>query len=113
MLGSKQGDYVSVVVKISIKEDRLAEFHEVMDMDVKASREEEGCVRFDLLKVQGSSNKFMFYETYTSMDAFKFHQTTPHFKAFAQLKESGAVEDLDIQLCDSINYTGFKKLALV
>ena len=55
----------------------------------------------------------MFYETYTSMDAFKFHQTTPHFKAFAQLKESGAVEDLDIQLCDSINYTGFKKLALV
>ena len=117
MLGNKQGDYVTVVVKITIKEDRLPEFHKWMEIDVKATREEEGCVRFDFLKVQGSNNKFVFYETYKNEDAFAFHNTTPkrdpQREAFGKFKESGVIEDFDVQLCDSINYTGFKKLALV
>jgi Antibiotic biosynthesis monooxygenase len=43
----------------------------------------------DVLRDQGSANKFWFYEVYESPAAVDFHKTQPHYQAWADFKESG------------------------
>lgn len=54
----------AVIVSVKIKPDRVPEFLEVMHADAKGSREEPGCLRFDLLKDEKDPNKFYFYEVH-------------------------------------------------
>ena len=56
---------------------------QVMEEDVKGSRAEEGCQRFDLLDL--GAGKFSFYEVYKDADAMAYHKTLPHYKGCAQL----------------------------
>ena len=56
---------------------------QVMEADVKGSRAEKGCQRFDLLDL--GDNKFSFYEVYENADAMAYHKTLPHYKGCAQL----------------------------
>jgi len=67
-----------------------------MEIDVKGSRDkalDPGCLRFDLLRVKGSPNTFMFYEAYTNDDAAgeKGHKATDHYNAWANFKKAGGV----------------------
>jgi (4S)-4-hydroxy-5-phosphonooxypentane-2,3-dione isomerase len=84
---------VVLIVQVDIVEDRINEFLQVMERDAIDSRtlENGGCLRFDVIKVSGSSNKFCFYESYTNQAALDFHITTPHFQAWNAFKESGGV----------------------
>ena len=54
----------TLLVTVEIKEDRIDEFLAAMAIDAAGSRTEDGCVRFDLLRDQASSNKFHFVEVY-------------------------------------------------
>jgi autoinducer 2-degrading protein len=40
------------------------------------SRAEPGCLRFDVLQDKTQSNKFTFYEVYTSSEAIDFHKAS-------------------------------------
>ena len=48
-----QSDKVAVLVTVEIKTELEAEFLEIMHVDAKESRKEEGCECFHLLKVAG------------------------------------------------------------
>ena len=41
---------VGVFVTVTVPDDKKDEFLKVMDVDVKGSREEPGCLRFDLIE---------------------------------------------------------------
>ncbi len=76
-----------------------------MEIDVKGSRKEEGCLRFDLLRDQQQSNKFIFYEVYKDSDALEFHKTTDHYKAWSDFKAEGGVLSQVAMKCDGIDFT--------
>jgi autoinducer 2-degrading protein len=101
---AKQGEAITVVVKVTIKEDRLEEFLQVMMVDVEGSRQEPGCLRFDLLRA--SSNKFFFYEAYINKDAVDFHKTQPHYKVWEAFKESGGVISAEKDILECIDFQG-------
>ena len=82
---------LTIVVRVEIDPTRIDEFLEVMRFDAEESRKEPGCLRFDLLRDNGSDNKFVFYESYENAAAFDFHKETAHYKAWADFKASGAV----------------------
>ena len=101
---------IALVVSVEIKPDRLEEFmgtaknlHNspliftiltvpctlgVIEKDARLSIQNEGgnCLRFDVLKDNESSNKFIFYEVYKDLDAVARHKETPHFKLWADFK---------------------------
>lgn len=81
----------AVLVTVEIKPDRIDDFLKALQEDVKGSREEAGCLRFDLLRDRDDPNKFSFYEVYTDDEAAGFHKTTSHYKAWADFKASGGV----------------------
>ena len=77
------------VVKTVIKPDRIEEYRELMRADIIGSREEPGCIRFDMLQELGSTNKFIIYETYANEEALNHHLNTSHFKAVRDFLDSG------------------------
>lgn len=75
-----------------------------MEVDINGSRQEPGCLRFDLLKSQSAENKFTFYEAYVDADALAFHKEQPHYKAWAAFKESGGVISQNAEKYDGLNF---------
>ena len=75
---------VGVFVTVTVPDDKKDEFLKVMDVDVKGSREEPGCLRFDLLDQGGGV--YSFYEIYKDSDAMALHKTLPHYKGWADFK---------------------------
>ena len=51
---------VAIIVDAEIEPDRVEEFIKVIEADAKGSREEPGCLRFDVLRA--SDTRFFFYE---------------------------------------------------
>jgi autoinducer 2-degrading protein len=96
----------AVIVAVSIKPDRVPEFLEVMHADAKGSREEPGCLRFDLLKDEKDPNKFYFYEVYKNGgEAMDYHKSMDHYKAWTAFKESGGVVSQEAFKAAAIDYT--------
>jgi autoinducer 2-degrading protein len=89
---------ISLIVSVTIKEDRLTDFLKVIEEDAVGSREREngGCYRFDVIQVAGTTNKFVFYEVYRDDEAVKFHKAAPHFALWRQFKESGGVLEQEV-----------------
>ena len=109
----------SVIVEAEIKEDRMEEFLKMIENNANKSRQEPGCIRFgecrselllpevsfsilgsathhnlfntrtDVLRDQGQTNKFWFYEVYENVAAVDFHKTQAHYQCWADFKESG------------------------
>jgi len=52
----------AIVVEVEVKPDRVDDFLAAMKVDVEGSRQEEGCLRFDLLRDMSNPFKFFFYE---------------------------------------------------
>ncbi|EED86414.1 predicted protein, partial [Thalassiosira pseudonana CCMP1335] len=67
------------VVEAEIKEDRMDDFLSMIEKNAVGSREEPGCIRFDVLQSEDSPNKFFFYEVYENADAIAHHKLQPHY----------------------------------
>ena len=81
---------IGVMVTVEIEESRVPAFLEALKVDAAGSREEEGCLRFDLLKDSEQANTWHFYEIYKDNDAMAVHKTLPHYKAWADFKAGSA-----------------------
>ncbi|OEU13401.1 hypothetical protein FRACYDRAFT_165023, partial [Fragilariopsis cylindrus CCMP1102] len=69
------------IVEAEIKEERMDDFLEMIENNAKKSREESGCIRFDVLRDQSKATKFWFYEVYENTDAVDHHKTTSHYQS--------------------------------
>ena len=93
---------IGVMVTVEIEEARVPAFLEALKVDAAGSREEEGCLRFDLLKDSEAANTWHFYEIYKDNDAMAVHKTLPHYKAWADFKARFAASScLPSRLCGS------------
>lgn len=96
----------AILVEVEIKPDRMDDFLAAMSVDVAGSRQEDGCLRFDLLRDKSNPYKFFFYEVYVDTAAVDVHKATPHFKAWADFKESGGVVSQVSSKCEALDFTG-------
>jgi len=99
----------AVLVTVEINEDRIEDFLQAMEIDVKGSRDEKsdpGCCRFDLLRLRDEPNKFVFYEAYTDDEAAAFHKTTKHYQAWADFKSTGGVASQTVAKVETASIPG-------
>ena len=101
---------IGVMVTVEIEEARVPAFLEALKVDAAGSREEEGCLRFDLLKDSEAANTWHFYEIYKDNDAMAVHKTLPHYKAWADFKARLAASFcLPSRLCRSSPHRGLAR----
>jgi quinol monooxygenase YgiN len=96
---------IGVFVTVEIEEARVPAFLEALKVDAAGSREEEGCLRFDLLKDSENPNTWSFYEIYKDDAALAVHKTLPHYQAWADFKATGGVVSQKVAKFTADNYT--------
>ena len=72
-------DPVRVVVKVVARDDAVAEVTAIVQVLCAKSREENGCVAYDVLQDMNARTIFMLVEEWASVAALDAHNRTPHF----------------------------------
>ena len=68
-----------VHVHVSVVSGRVAEFLQATERNARASLEEPGVVRFDVLQDQGDEAHVVLVEVYRDADAAAAHKDTEHY----------------------------------
>ncbi len=71
-----------VCVRVHVLSEHLSAFIEAVLTNARASRQEPGNVRFDVLQQIDDPCRFTLYEVYYEEAGFIAHQQTPHYLAF-------------------------------
>jgi len=66
-------------VHVNVKPENVREFIKAMIENHKASVQESGNMRFDVLQRADDPCRFMIYEAYESQEAVDLHKTTLHY----------------------------------
>jgi autoinducer 2-degrading protein len=71
----------TVIVTLDVRPDRLPEFLDGIAANARASlRDEPGCLRFDVHRVNEEPNRFLLYEIYRDEHAFfQAHRAAAHY----------------------------------
>ena len=70
--------HVSVVVKVAARPDKASEMRAVVLKLAENSREEDGCIRYDVLQNTTEPHVFLLVEEWTSNAHLDAHNLTPH-----------------------------------
>ena len=93
---------ISIVVRCEVHADRIDDFLAAIKIDCLGSRDEPGCLRFDVIRSHDDPNVFYFYEQYTNQAAIAQHKKEKHFEAWSTFKATGGVASLTVTVGDSL-----------
>ena len=69
-----------VIVQLHVKADKIEPFLQHTLENARKTRQEPGCLRFDVLKSEADPTRFALHEVYRTPDGLKAHQETEHYK---------------------------------
>lgn len=105
MSDMKTNRCINVQATIVPRPEHVQDVEREMLSMVQASRQEEGCLMYDLLRdEQGGTVRFHVQERYRDADAVKAHQGSEHYKAyrakagdwFASAPQVTVLHDVDV-----------------
>ena len=77
--------YVTVIAEMTAKPGREEELKGHLLVLVEHTRQEEGCVQYDLHVSHDDPRKFVFVEIWTTSQALDHHLKSAHMKAFQEV----------------------------
>ena len=89
-------DPVGVVVKITARPNAVTAMRDVVLALAQASREEAGCLRYDVLQNAVESHVFVLVEEWESAAALDAHNLTPHVHEAVMKATPLAAAPLDV-----------------
>ncbi len=92
--------YVTIV-NVWVKENHIDDFIQATELNHRASIEESGNRRFDVLQSDENPHQFVLYEAYNSEDDAREHKKTSHYLNWRE-----TVTDWMEQPRTGISYTG-------
>ena len=76
---------LTVIARMQAKPDRVDELRAALDVIIAATREEHGCLNYDLHVHAEDPTVFAFHETWVDRVAWEEHNDTPHIAKFRAL----------------------------
>ncbi|GAB2928320.1 putative quinol monooxygenase [Hafnia psychrotolerans] len=92
---------IRVVATVIVKPEFLSEVSDALHEVIEPSRQEVGCLQYELHRDIDHPETFVFYERWASKEALLKHNDTKHFVNFAQHLE-GKLVALDIKRLKSV-----------
>lgn len=89
-------EQVVVFASIISKPDCVEKVRALLLGAVEPSRQEEGCIKYDLHQSTDEPNSFMFYEVWKNDQHFQAHTKMPHFEYLVKNLE-GITESIKVQ----------------
>jgi quinol monooxygenase YgiN len=75
-------ELVTVVAEMKAKEGKEAQLREALIALVAPTRQEEGCVQYDLHEKLDEPGRFVFYENWVTLEDLARHGQSAHIQAF-------------------------------
>jgi quinol monooxygenase YgiN len=75
-----QKPLLTVVAELTALPGKESELRQALLSCIAPTRQEEGCVQYDLHESTEKPGHFVFYENWTSREALDRHLATPHLK---------------------------------
>ena len=75
---------IVIRVLLNVQVDNHSAFKTVMQEDVKATLDFEGCVRFDVFQQINDEDTFMLYEEWETLDHFEVYRRSDYFKRIGE-----------------------------
>ena len=79
---------IVLLAKSVVLEGKQQEFIAVAEKLVKATREEPGCVYYDLVQDAADEKVFFFVEKYLDEAAVEAHKNSEHFQVYVPMMEA-------------------------
>ncbi|MEW6768044.1 MAG: antibiotic biosynthesis monooxygenase family protein [Pseudomonadota bacterium] len=76
---------VYVIATLTVKPDMRAELIAAAKPAIEATRQEEGCISYDLFESTHTPDKMVFVEEWESADRLPIHSKSDHMRAFGRI----------------------------
>lgn len=96
---------VVLFVSIEVKPEFAAAFEEISRFNHENAIQEEGCLRFDVLRSAETSCQYHLYEVYRDRAALDFHKTTEHYRKWAAAVEPMCASPRSKLILDDVAFT--------
>ncbi len=86
---------LTIIANIHAKPDHIDLVKAELEKLIPITRQEKGCVKYDLHQDNDDPAHFLFYETWDSRELWQIHMEAPHLAAYLKATD-GAVETFTI-----------------
>ncbi len=86
---------LTIVARVLAKEEKRELVKTELLKLIAITREEEGCINYDLHQDNENENLFLFYENWASKELWQKHMNNDHLVAYLKATD-GAVEDFQL-----------------
>ena len=85
MIVGEMAELLTVVAEMKAKAGREEDLRKAVLALIEPTRQEDGCVQYDLHVHTKDPGRFVFYENWTSADHLARHAASAHLKAFGEI----------------------------
>lgn len=96
------GTQVTVIAQLKAAEGKENELKEMLLNLIEPSRNDDGCINYDLHQSEDDSTLFMFHENWASKELLDKHLATPHLQDFIKKSEGLLAKPMDVSLWEKI-----------
>lgn len=100
--GQESDGQVIIAAKMHVKEDCIGEFKKIAAPLIEATRQEEGCVRYELYQDASDSTVFFFYEVYADRAAQELHSGSDYLGLFSEQRADMLSQPSNVTIYDVV-----------
>ena len=93
---------ITVIAKLKAKKGKEEALKQTLLLLLEKTREENGCINYDLHVSDHDKRFFMLYEKWESTLALSKHMSTNHFRDILKILEEIIAEPMDVTLWEKI-----------
>lgn len=92
-------ELIKVIAKVFVKEDRIVDLKKYAAIMAPVTRQESGCISYQLFQDSQDSKVFIFLEEWKSEEALSDHMAAKHVKEFEEQMQGGFEKDVEVTIC--------------
>lgn len=92
---------VIIAARLYVKSGSIGEFKRLAAPLIEATRQEKGCLQYDLYQDISDSTAFFFYEVYADRDAQELHSGSEYLARFIREREPLVCDESEVNVYDA------------
>jgi quinol monooxygenase YgiN len=87
----------TVTARFYGKPEKVRELEEILQNFVRQTRQEAGCINYDLHRSNDDPNVFVFYENWRTRDDWNVHNQQPFLTSFLEKRANYLTKEIEVE----------------